>query len=105
MKRGLNYTDRNTLKLGLRNGWSIQQIATECRIGDPAVIQRYLDSMDPGEVEELKSAAPVSDIAALKEELKRELLAEMRGEPVFEDYVETGEEDEEEETDAPPSAA
>ena len=78
MKTGLNYSDIRTLKRGLSAGWNNQQIARACRISDSGVVAKYIASMDPDEVNKLRTEAPVSDIEMLKEELKREILEEMR---------------------------
>jgi hypothetical protein len=81
MKRGLNFTDVNTLKQGLQEGESIEQIARWCHCATE-VVQKYLDSMDQDEVSELRSRAPENiNIVAIKAQIKRELLEEMRNPP------------------------
>jgi len=81
MKRGLNYQDVNTMKYGLSAGWTVEDIARSCKTF-PEVIQKYMDSMPPEEIQALKDAAPADavDMAVLKAQLKAEILAEMREE-------------------------
>ena len=95
MKRGLNNSDVNILRMGLRNGWSIEEITAKTHTS-PGVVQKYIDSMDPDLVEKLRSEAPASgvDVDALKYEIKQELMEEMRAgitsdaEPDYEDITE-----------------
>lgn len=46
MKAGLNVNDINTLKRGLEQGLSTEEIARICRV-DPVVMKRYADSLKP----------------------------------------------------------
>jgi len=46
MKSGLNVNDINTLKRGLEQGLSTDEIARICRV-DPVVMKRYADSLKP----------------------------------------------------------
>lgn len=105
MKRGLNFTDVNTLRLGIQSGWSVELIARECNTY-PEVITKYMESIKD-QVQEWQSQAPTTgiDMDLLKAQIKAELLAEMRGAVVTEvidpteiDYEEMTEEDLEEAT-------
>lgn len=78
MKRGLNMNDRNTLRAGLEQGLSIQEIARLCSIPDASVVQKYLDSMDQDLVKELRARAPAA--AGGLEELKAQIKAELKAE-------------------------
>jgi hypothetical protein len=81
IKRGLNFTDRNTLTQGLAAGESIEQIAQWCHCATE-VVQKYLESMDKDEVNKLRSQAPENiNIVSLKAQIKRELIEEMRNPP------------------------
>jgi hypothetical protein len=80
MKRGMNFSDINRLKNGLRAGRSIEAIARECSTF-PEVVRKYMDSMDPAEVEKLRASAPAdgADIESIKAQLKAELMEELYG--------------------------